>query len=126
MAKYQVRGADIGAHLGRPPKRPRRPLAAGLVLAGLVGWIVLRSDMLRGKLTAQARALGCRISAARSGRADDEIGRDDPVAFTAAETMPIAAPAHPGEATTGTTGYPPGFGADTGRAVPSSEIGTAD
>ncbi len=67
MSTNQIRREELAARLGRPSRRPAQPLAVGLVLVGLTAWLILRSDVLRGKLIGQARTVGWRSAAARSG-----------------------------------------------------------
>jgi hypothetical protein len=127
MARHKIRRDDLAARMGRPSRRPRRPLAIGFVLVGLAGWIVLRSEALRGQVLSAAHALAGRVSAAWSGwQGNGESDRERPVAFTAAEPMPIEAPAYSDKRTAGATGYPAGFGIETAEVPAPSEIGPAD
>lgn len=114
MVKLKTRRDDIAARMGHPPRRPRWPFAAGLIVVGVAGWAAARNEMLRTRLVTQARALAERISDVRSARQDrDSPVRSDPVAFTAAEPMPIETAAYADATTMEATDYPPGLGSDT-------------
>jgi len=116
-----VAGVAAAAHIRPRRRRPRWPLAVGgLIVAGLAGWTILSNEALRGGLARGAAAIRERISALRSnlyGRL--EPGRDDPIAFSAAETAPIEATRSTDGTTIDATGYPAGLGSNNGEGVPA-------
>jgi hypothetical protein len=118
-----VAGAAAAAHLGRRASRPRWPLAVGgLIVAGLAAWAIFSNEAVRARISSGATALRERISAMRSTDADWlEMDRDESVAFDAAETKPIEAPAYTEGSTVDATGYPEGLGSNNGDAIPAFE-----
>jgi len=118
-----IAGAVAAAHIGRPAPRSRWPLViGGLIVAGLAGWVILTSETLRTRLARWAHAIREQISAMRSdphGR--NEIGRDDPIAFDAAQTAPIQTSPYAASTTIHTTDYPPGLGSNNGDGIPAVE-----
>jgi hypothetical protein len=125
MARLEIKRDDIAARLGRREQRSRWPLAGTLVVAGLAGWVVLSNDMIRARLSGMASAIEQRISAIQSTwMASHELDRTDPIAFSAAETMPIATATSTGTATKPATDYPTGFGSNNGGGIATFEIGS--
>jgi hypothetical protein len=114
--------ADLATRLGRPRRRPRWPLALALIAAGGAAWAASRNEMLRVAVTGRARALGDRMLIASSAWRRRESS--EPVAFTAADTMPIAPPAFADAGISDSTDYPPGLGA-AGDALGELESATA-
>ena len=79
-----VAGAAAAVGLVRP-RRPRWPfLVAAAIIAGLTGWALMNSTAFRERLDRVARGARVRLDEMREAHEDL-----DPVAFTAAETMPI-------------------------------------
>lgn len=108
-------GAAAAAHIGRRSRRTRWPLAVGgLIVAGVAFAAVLNNQTLRTRLANAIDALRGRLMAMRAD-ADDrlEMDSDDPIAFSAAETAPIAPMPHADGVTSDVTGYPDGLGAET-------------
>ena len=118
-----VAGAAAAANLGRRASRPRWPLAVGgLIVAGLAAWAILTNEALRARISSGASAIRERISAMRSTDADWlDMDRDEPIAFDAAETKPIEAPAYADSSTVDATDYPEGLGSNNGDAIPAFE-----
>jgi hypothetical protein len=113
-------GAAAAAHIGRPARRARWPLAiGGLIVAGLAAWAVFTNEALRAWLAQGAGAIRERVAAMRSNR--DDMDRDDPIAFPAAETAPIEGSPMTDTGMTDTTGYPAGLGSNNGDGTPAFE-----
>ena len=102
-----VTGAAAAVHIGRRRSRPRWPLAVGgLLAAGMFGWVLLGNAAARARIVGALRAMGERVSAARSNRRNGrEIDALDPIAFPAAETALV----EPTE-----FDYPAGLGSNNG------------
>jgi hypothetical protein len=116
-------GTAAAAHIGRRRHRPRWPLAVGgLIVAGVVGWAILSHEALRARLARRADAMRARLSALRSSRYDQfDLDRDDPIAFDAAETAPVQAPAFAASTAVAASGYPAGLGSKSRDGDPASE-----
>jgi hypothetical protein len=116
-------GAAAAVHIGRPAPRSRWPLAVGaLIVVGLAGWAILTSETRRTRLARWAHTIGEQISAVRSDRhGRNEIARDDPVAFDAAQTAPMQASPYAASTTNHTTDYPEGLGSNNGDGIPAVE-----
>jgi hypothetical protein len=108
-------GAAAAAHIGGRSRRPRWPLAVGgLILAGLATAALLKNQTLRDRLTNAVDTLRGRLMAMRADADDQlEMDSDDTIAFSAAETAPIAPLPHADGVTSDVTGYPDGLGAET-------------
>jgi hypothetical protein len=105
--------AAVALHLVPRARRPRWPLAVGgLVVAG-IAVAVLSNEAVRARLSAGATAVRERVTAMRSD-ADQtlDIGRDDAIAFDAAETATIEGSPFTDATPVDATSYPAGLGAD--------------
>jgi hypothetical protein len=118
-----VAGAAAAANIGRRTSRARWPLAVGgLIIAGLATWAILTNEALRARIAKAGNALRERISAMRSDDAEWlDMDRDEPMAFEAAETKPIEAPAFGETTKVASSGYPEGLGSNNGDAIPAFE-----
>lgn len=118
-----VAGAAAAAHIGRRAPRSRWPLAiGGLIVAGLAATAILTNETLRTRLANSLNALRERIAAMRSNHDDGlEIDRDDPIAFDAAETVPIEASPFTDATSIDATGYPAGLGTTRDNGTPALE-----
>lgn len=118
-----VAGAVAAVKIGRRAPRPRWPLAVGgLLVAGVAAWTILTNETVRAWLTNVARTLRERLAARRSDEHDRlEIDRDHPIAFDAAQTAPIAAPAFTDSIPIDATGYPDGLGSKNGDGTRAPE-----
>jgi len=118
-----IAGAAAAAHVGRRSHRPRWPLAVGgLVVVGLTGLVILRSDALRARLARGASLIRERISAVRGNRAERlGIDRGDPIAFPAAQTAPIESAPLRDNPTIDPTEYPAGLGSTSVDRDPDLE-----
>ena len=115
--------AADAAHLGGRSRRSRWPFAvAGLIVAGVAGWAIMNSQQLRSSLREIANSARERISAMRSNPYDlSSIDRDDPIAFPAAETKPIAPEPWTDGETIAAPDYPDGLGSNNDDGIPALE-----
>jgi hypothetical protein len=102
-----------------------------LIAAALAGWALATNAALRERLMAGIQTGRQKVSEWLSGGSSSEVGADEPIAFTAAETEPIAESPFAPATNRGTPDYPEGLGASThddqvlasvsGNAEPTSE-----
>jgi len=123
MPKVDVGKAVLGAATAVGLVKPRRARWPYLVVAGVAvavtGWALMNAEAIRTRLSRATTWAHDQLGAMRSR---DEL--DEPVAFTAASTAPIAHPADtsfsPSESTdygSATTDYPEGLGAPEPKAT---------
>lgn len=105
MPKVDVGKAVLGAATAVGLAKPRRARWPYLVVAGVAvavtGWALMNAEGIRTRLSRAATWANEQLGAMRSG---DEF--DEPVAFTAAPTAPIAHPADTSLSPSATTDYP--------------------
>ena len=105
MPKVDVGKAVLGAATAVGLAKPRRARWPYLVVAGVAvavtGWALMNAEAIRTRLSRAATWANEQLGAMRSG---DEF--DEPVAFTAAPTAPIAHPADTSLSPSATTDYP--------------------
>jgi hypothetical protein len=105
MPKVDVGKAVLSAATAVGLAKPRRARWPYLVAAGVAvaaaGWVLMNVEAIRTRLSRAATWAGEQAGAMRSGGEFDE-----PVAFTAAETAPIAHPADTSSSPSATTDYP--------------------
>jgi hypothetical protein len=106
--------AAAAVHPRPRPGRSRRPIAlAALAGAGIAGWLLLSQKTIQDQLARWARLIRSRIAAALAD--DRETGRDQPVAFPAAETVPVMIDAYMDQTVEAGTPYPVGLGSNNGE-----------
>ena len=102
-----IASAMNAAGIRRPSPR-RWPFAlAGVVAAGVAGWAILNNESMRARISEIVGSIRQRIATMRSPASEFE-----PIAFPAAETMPIEPSAVPEYETPETPDYPAGLGTD--------------
>jgi hypothetical protein len=105
MPKVDVGKAVLGAATAVGLAKPRRARWPYLVVAGVAvavtGWALMNAEAIRTRLGRAATWANEHLGAMRSR---DEF--DEPVAFTAAPTAPIAHPADTSLSPSATTDYP--------------------
>ena len=105
MPKVDVGKAVLGAATAVGLARPRRARWPYLVVAGVAvaaaGWALMNAGAIRTRLSRAATWANEQLGAMRSGGEFEE-----PVAFTAAPTAPMAHPADTSLSPSATTDYP--------------------
>ena len=108
-----VAGVAAAAHIGRR-NRPRRwPFAiAALAVAGVVTAAILSNETLRARITSAIDAVRERMGMGSTTYDGLDVDRDDPFAFDAAQTAPIADASPYTEGAGETADYPSGLGSN--------------
>ncbi len=105
MPKVDVGKAVLGAATAVGLAKPRRARWPYLVVAGVAvaaaGWALMNAEAIRTRLSRAATWANEQLGAKRSGGEFEE-----PVAFTAAPTAPMAHPADTSLSPSATTDYP--------------------
>ena len=108
-----VAGVAAAANIGRRSRRRRWPFAvAGIVVAGIVTGAILSNDTLRARIAGAVDAIRERLGMGSTGYERLDVDRDDPFAFDAAQTAPIADASPYTEGPGETADYPSGLGSN--------------
>jgi hypothetical protein len=108
-----VAGVAAAANIGRRSRRRRWPFAvAGIVVAGMVTAAILSNETLRARIAGAVDAVRERLGMGATGYDRLDVDRDDPFAFDAAQTAPIADASPYTEGPGETADYPSGLGSN--------------
>jgi hypothetical protein len=104
----------------RSRQRTRWPWLVGLAIAGVASWLVLTNDAVRERLSRVMSSIRGSMPDSWTGSRDpDAFDPDEPIAFDAATTAPIAPAAYSGHGNGDGADYPSGLGSGTAKQKPA-------